>query len=421
MSRFHYVLLALLTAYTMVGYSFGRYLLSLLAPDMIDDGVISYQGLAAMTALNQFGFLFISLLSGRLTRAVSPRTLVLGSVVLTGLGLIVLASVREEWIIIAVVGLLGVLTATGWIPVVRVVQESIGERYWGLGIALAGSGTAHGIVVTGLCVPLIMMFFDWPNVWLLFGIAAIVMALGGAFVIPAVPRDAKRTPGSSGAGILEHIRQFRAYFLMMFLSGGAAMGYITYIVPYLRDDLALSPSYAGMTWSILGVVGMGSGIAWGRLADVFSQRTALLWGHVVLLFAYGLVPIWSDPTVALVSAVLFGVSFFGVMPLFGSYASKAVPSDEVISLYGKGNFCLGLGGTVFNFLGGNIKSLTGSFDLLFALTALAALATIYLCRHLPEGAAATAVIREPAGASGFGRQAGQSGARASTASRSSAD
>lgn len=400
MRGFPFFLLAMLTAYTMVGYTFGRYLLSMLAPDMIDDGVISYQGLAVMTALSQFGFLFISLFSGQLTRLISPKTLILASVSLTGLGLVLLSFVRAEWLIVIIIGLLGVLTASGWVPVVRVIQEGIQEKYWGLSIAQAGSGTAYGIVVTGLFVPIIMASYDWDMAWLYFGIAALVMAFGGIFKMPSVPKDKKQADGGGGS-VMSQIRRFHAYFLMMFLSGGAAMAYLTYIVPYLRDDLNMSPAYSGMAWSVLGVIGMGSGLAWGRVADYFSQRTALFWGHVMLVIGYGLIPLWSDPTVALISAIIYGASFFGVLPLFGSYASKVVSSSEVVSLYGKGNFCLGLGGTVFNFLGGNIKSYTGSFDLMFALTAFAAMGALYLCTRLPDARMSDSETdNEPVGVAG---------------------
>jgi MFS family permease len=417
MKGFPFFLLAMLTAYTMVGYTFGRYLLSMLAPDMIDDGVISYQGLAIMTALSQFGFLFISLFSGQLTRLIGPKTLILGSVSLTGLGLVLLSFVRAEWLIVIIIGLLGVLTASGWVPVVRVIQEGIKEKYWGLSIAQAGSGTAYGIVATGFFVPIIMASHDWDRAWLYFGIAALVMAFGGIFKMPSVPRDRKEADGAGGSAVSQ-IRRFHSYFLMMFLSGGAAMAYLTYIVPYLRDDLGMSPAYSGMVWSLLGFIGMGSGLVWGRVADHFSQRTALLYGHVMLVVGYGLIPLWGSPTVALISAVIYGASFFGVMPLFGSYASKVVSSNEVVSLYGKGNFCLGLGGTVFNFVGGNIKSFTGAFDLMFALAALAALAALCLCTRLPDARTVSAEAAETTVSVG-GQPA--SGARAYATSGSSSE
>lgn len=386
-------LVVLLTAYVMTGFAFGRYLLSLLAPDMIADGVFGYDTLAVMTAANQVGYLAFSLLGGMLTRVIDPKPLVVGSVGLTGALLCALGFLREPAVIAVVVAVLGALTATTWVPMVRLVQHAVDRRLHGSVLGIVGSGTAYGTALTGVLVPVINTSYGWSASWLTFGAAALALMLAGLAVLPRAPRDegAGRTERDEARRFGAVSRKVIPVYVMMFLSGGGLTVFLTYFVPYMRADLGFSASFAGFAWSAVGVCGMASGVLIGQIADRTSVRAGLIHGHLVMLLAVMLALVWPGASTILVTACAFGLSYFGTLGMFAAYVAKTAATRDAGATYGIGNLCLGTGAALFNYLGGTIKAETGSFDFMFIASCLAAGVIIVMALRLESDRTAPAV------------------------------
>lgn len=371
-------LVVLLTSYIMVAFAFGRYMLPLLAPDMIEDGVIRYDGLAAMTSVNQIGYLAFSFLGGFLARLINPKLLIVGSVGITGLLLSALGAVQEPLVIGIMVAILGALTATTWVPMVRLIQYAIDERMQGRVLGIIGSGTAYGTAITGALVPVINGTFDWTVSWYVFGGAALVLTVAGLIVVPSVPRREWKGRESSRGRLSSFSRQALKLYLMMFLSGGGLTVFLTYFVPFLRSDLGISSELSGLAWSILGLCGMASGVLIGQLADRTSVREGLIYGHFAMMLAIVLTLLWPSGATAVATACLFGLAYFGTFGMFPAYVSKMADEGNASSTYGIGNLCLGSGAAVFNFVGGTIKAQTGSFEIMFIVSCAIAIAIMVL-------------------------------------------
>jgi predicted MFS family arabinose efflux permease len=377
-------LVVLLTSYIMVGFAFGRYMLPLLAPDMIEEGVIGYDGLAAMTSVNQVGYLAFSFLGGFLARRVNPKLLIVGSVGLTGLFLCALGTVREPLVIGVVVATLGALTATTWVPMVRLIQHAIDERLHGRALGIIGSGTAYGTAITGALVPVINRTFDWTMSWYVFGVVALVLTVAGLVVVPGVPRQEGQKQGIGDGRFSSFSRQALWVYVMMFLSGGSLTVFLTYFVPYVRSDLGISAEFSGLAWGVLGLCGMASGVLIGQLADRTSVREGLIYGHLAMMLAMTLTLLWPSDATVVATACLFGLAYFGTFGMFPAYISKMVAKREASSIYGIGNLCLGSGAALFNFIGGTIKAETGSFVLMFIMSCAITLAIIALAVRMPS-------------------------------------
>ncbi|RDD61442.1 MFS transporter [Ferruginivarius sediminum] len=375
-------LLVLLTSYIMVGFAFGRYMLPLLAPDMIEDGVIGYDGLAAMTSVNQIGYLAFSFLGGFLARLVNPKLLIVGSVGLTGLFLCALGAVREPLVIGVLVGTLGALTATTWVPMVRLIQHAIDERLHGRALGIIGSGTAYGTAITGALVPVINRTFDWTMSWYVFGVVALVLTVVGLVVVPDVPRQEGQKQGSGRGRFSSFSRQALRVYAMMFLSGGGLTVFLTYFVPYVRSDLGISSELSGLAWSLLGLCGMASGVLVGQLADRTSVREGLIYGHFAMMLAIMTTLLWPSAITVVATACIFGLAYFGTFGMFPAYVSKMVAERDASSTYGIGNLCLGSGAALFNFVGGTIKAQTGSFELMFIVSCAIAIAIMALAMRI---------------------------------------
>ena len=88
-------LVVVLTGYVLAGFAFGRYLLSLLAPEFVQAGVYSYATFGLIAGLNQAGYVIASLGAGRLAGRFDPRRLLLISMLVLTAALAAMALARR--------------------------------------------------------------------------------------------------------------------------------------------------------------------------------------------------------------------------------------------------------------------------------------------------------------------------------------
>ena len=121
-----------LTGFITITFAFGRYIFSMITPDIVKELGIDYEFVGRINAFHQGAYLLFSLLGGLLCSVVSVRRLIGGSVVLCGLSVTLLAFVNNPWVLLCIVTLQGIFAATSWIPMVAFVAENIQEKNRGL-------------------------------------------------------------------------------------------------------------------------------------------------------------------------------------------------------------------------------------------------------------------------------------------------
>jgi predicted MFS family arabinose efflux permease len=167
------------------------------------------------------------------------------------------------------------------------------------------------------------------------------------------------------------------------------MPFQTYLVPLMREDFGWPVDLSTRVWSLIGGIGMASGLALGWLADRISIKWAMLLTYVLLLGAALLAlaaPRLIAPSPMLMNSagLLFGLAFYAIFGLVPAYVSAQFRGDTATLLFGIGNIALGLGGLLGNIAGGYAKSLGGSFAPIYALVALAALSLVLLALATPN-------------------------------------
>lgn len=377
------VLAIMLTAFVAATYGFGVYLFATVVVEMKGALGFGYSTIGTITAAAQIGFLAFAFAGSLISPMIGGGTLALVSVGICGaclLGLAYCTSAPQAGILLTI---LGGCSASVYVPLAEIVTRQVPEAYRARLLGLISSGTSYGVFANGVFVPYAVTQFGWRAVWIISGLATIVLTILAtlAFSRYRLFRDSgngREVPNSSERApvVYEHTNQLPIIWAITFLNGLTLLPYQTYLVPIIREELRYSIITAGHVWSMIGAIGMGAGFAMGALADRIGVRRALLMTFMFAVLAAGL--IWLNVGIPglYLSAVLFGLSFYPIFGLVPAYMSKTLPPGSLTKAFGIANVMVGIGGMVGNFAGGWAKAQIGSLGNVYAAI------TLLLCLQL---------------------------------------
>jgi len=374
----------LFTSFIAATYGFGVYLFSTILPDMRAELHFSYTEAGGFISLAQVGFLVAALTSSVLTHKMGAQRLILLSMLTSCLSLLGLIFVSERWHIAVLLTTAGAAAAV-WVPMVAVAQELIPIKHQGKAIGLMSSGTAYGVFVNGLAVPILLPEYGWRAVWVFAAILACTFFVWG-WARLSKHEDSRNTnnPDSSATPIEQSNERisigqlFRQpsilmILVMMFLNGIACMPAQNYLMSYLRDDLGYDLAIAGRAWSAIGLFGMAGGFVMGALADKIGVKKSLTLTYLLLSVATALFLHHGSAYEVYLGAAIFGLAFNAIFGLVPAYVSLNFPKSSATLIFGLATVLLGVGSMIGNFYGGVIHDAFNSFSAVFLISTITAL------------------------------------------------
>ncbi len=241
---------------------------------------------------NTGGYLLGALVSHRVLRAVGHRQGFYLAAALQCLTLLALAFAPPFWAMAALRLVQGVLGAVVFVGGAALVMAA-GGRALSLGLYFGSIGV--GMAVSTAVLPLAA---DWRTGWLWLGVLASALSAMSLFAWSRLREPAP--PVAAGEGSL---RPVVAALVSYGLYGAGYIAYMTFVTTDLRVA-------TGPFWFVLGLGAILNGPVWGpvsgRLGGPVAQAVVLL-----VLLASSLPPLVS--AAPHVSALLFGISFLGVI------------------------------------------------------------------------------------------------------------
>jgi len=316
------------------------------------------------------------------------------------------------------------LLATGWTPLLLLAAIAIGTGYGftnpaaadilsrhapvsrrGLFFSIKQTGVPAGVALGGLVVPALLLLLPWRGTALVTALplAGIGFALGfwrQRLEPPAASRPALAEPPGLLALFESRVRQpvarvlsygpTRRLALASLVYALTQVSFLTFLVSYLTFDHHYPLALAAGLLSASQVVSVVGRIAWGYVSDRWVDPTLLL-GVLGMLMGGGTLLLWLVPA-GTGWPVMLGVTLFCAATVvawngvFFADLARQVPPSEVAQATGATQFMTFTGGMIGSGVFALLVSATGSYAVVFGLTALLPSATGLLMLSAARGA-----------------------------------
>lgn len=318
--------------------------------------------------------------AGALADRLGPARVLAGGLVLYALGMAAMAAAATPlWLVVTsglVVGLAQAFAAFAIVLAAFARLLPPERRAWAFGM-----GTAAGSLGQFLMVPLGQAFiasFGWADaLWLLGACLLLVLPLAALL----------RAPGGGGAAtvtnplplgrVLRHAFGHRSYVLLVtgFFVCGFHVGFIGVHLPAYLGDLGFAAGVGAAALALIGLFNIAGAYAAGVVAGRGSKRTLLAGiylARAVVLTAFLLAP--STPLAVYLFAAAMGLLWLSTVPPTSALVALMFGVQHMAMLFGIVFLSHQVGAFVGVWLGGFLFALSGSYDSMWALGAILALA-----------------------------------------------
>ncbi len=351
--------------------------------------------------LNMTIFALTLSIAGRFYDRYGPKWVIFSSTVFVATGYICISFIDSLWEFYLYYGIIAAIGVGGAsVPLVSALMSKWFEKRRGLTISLAICGNCIGQFAL---VPLFTVFvihYDWRVSYFLIGLIILVINTILAFaVIKGDPEDFGLKPFGHQAqaeakthkdqtvaeskpkelGLTDALRtySFWLFLIAMFICGSGDFLVTAHLIP-LATDYDISPTSAGNILAVFGLMSMGGILFAGPVSDLIGNKIPIALCFVMRIFAYLLILKYQNLMSLYVFAMVFGFTFLITAPLTATLVGRLFGFAHVGLLSGFITTVHHFGGGFWAYIGGLLFDRTGSYRLIFILSAVLALIAL-LC------------------------------------------
>jgi len=383
------LLVAVMIACVATCYGFGIALFSQIIPDMRQDLGFGYAYVGTVTGLVQLSTVAFALIATWLVHRIGAARTVVASVTLCGLCLSSVPLTGNLYLVAILLMLAGGTGASTFVPMIDLASRVVSTEQRGFAMSLISGAPSYGVLANSALVPVFAGNGHWQMVWYVTGAATVALAIaahilfgrGGLFHDATGPETPTSSAGS--ASLRSAMPWVALIFALGFVNGMMPYPYLTYLSPFLREELGYSVGFASWLWATIGAVGIGAGFIVGTISSRLGSRHAMLFCYLTFLAAGALMVLHPSMELSIVSGILFSLGFYPIYGLLPAYVSHRALPRMAVTIFGICTVLQGIGGTTGNFLGGVIKTSTQSFGGIYLAVAVAAALAVVMTFLLP--------------------------------------
>lgn len=391
-SRYGWVIVAAGAVITCVAMG-AMFALPVYLQPMADDTGWTRAGISlAMT----IGFIVMGVAGfawGTLSDRIGARPVVLIASVLLGLGLF-LASRATDLIVFqfAYGGLIGAAGGAFFAPI---MATTVGwfEKHRSLAVSLVSVGGGVAPMVVTPFASILITTYGWRAAMLMTAIGAVVILIPAALLIRRAPAALEPTPApaataatpssqtASGFSVLR-TPQFIVLAATFFFCCAAHSGPIFHTVSYAMICGATALQAASI-YSVEGVAGLAGRVVFGLLADRIGVRKVIVGGlalQAIGIYSYIFV---SELTHFYLLAVVLGLVYGGVMPLYSVLAREYFNPRVMGTVLGAATMTSSIGMAFGPVGGGWLYDTFGTYSWLYIASAAVGIAAAGMALAFP--------------------------------------
>jgi MFS family permease len=391
--RWAILAMGLLIVFGALGLS--RFAYTSILPPMQQALELSNTQAGGLATANLVGYLVLAVFTGALAVRIGPRRVIFAGVLLMAAGML-LTGISNSYTP-ALIGrvIAGFGAAGSNIPANTMVALWFSRARRGVATGVVSTGASLGLVVAGPLVPWIMSTYPvagWRVSWYVLAAITFVIAIASLLVL----RD---RPGYEPEGVESEASHGKVAWRRLYLSGqvwrlGACyfcfgfsyIIYLTFFAKRLIADVGYTPQQAGTLFMILGWASLPCGVSWGWIGDRIGRRAAMAIALCMQAIAEAMFALWTDPTGLTLSAVIWGLSAWGIPMLMAVTSGDIVGPRMAPAAYGFLTLFHGTGQAAGPFVAGVMADRLPSFSASYLVASAVALVGAVGLMLLPRGA-----------------------------------
>lgn len=308
---------------------------------------------------------------GALTDRFGPRPVVLAGAVLVGAGLALASratSLIEFQLVYGVV--VGVAAGAILAPTMATITGWF-DKHRSIAVSLVSAGMGMGPMTISPLASWLLTSHDWRTAQLIIAIVAWVLLIPTALFMRGAPETAPgmaAMPGGADPGMTvgQALRspQFIILGLTYFCCCATHSGPIFHTVSY-AIACGIPALTAVSIYSIEGLAGLGGRVLFGLAGDRFGAKQTVIFALVVQALGAGAYYFTRQVGEFYAVAVVFGMAYGGVMPLYAVIAREYFPMRIMGTLIGASSMIASLGMSLGPAVGGWIFDTFGTYGWLY--------------------------------------------------------
>ena len=333
----------------------------------------SRTGISTVALLNWMGMGLGSLVWGALSDRIGTRAVVLCGGVLLGGGLVAASQTSTLLPFQLTFGILvGFAVGSFYAPMTATAMRWFTKNR-SLAVALVSSGIGRGTMTIGPLARTLINAYDWRVAMLVVGDLCWLVVIPAALLVknppPAIAAEAARPAAGMAArdytaGAAFRTPQFWAIALTHFACCAAHAGPIFHMVTHAIDR-GVAPLTAATVLGVSGLASVTGRVTCGLLADRYGAKPVLLIGLTIQAAAISLYLVTASTSAFYALALVFGVSYGGVMPLYALLVRDYFGERIMGTAYGAVFLVSTLGMALGAWAGGFIFDAFGGYAWLF--------------------------------------------------------
>ena len=248
------------------------------------------------------------------------------------------------------------------------------------GIVVMGIGLS--IIFSGMIVPLFDRFYDemsWRISWLCFALIIFVISfiVKKGLSFPLHVKVSTQTPSYSQKEIFCNHRFLQVSSIYL-LFGIIYVVYMTFFVLAVEVKWQVSTEISGIFWTLLGIASVVSSPLLGAIADKIGSYKTLSLIFFVQIIAHSILIFDSPITLVWISALLFGLSAWGVPTIMALLSSELFGASHTARILSFVTIFFAIGQIAGPVGVGYIVDIFEGFSHLFLFSSLLALFAFFL-------------------------------------------
>lgn len=311
---------------------------------------------------------------GAISDRYGTRVVLLCGGVLLGIGLMSASQVTQVWQFQLLWGVLGGLAAGAFFAPLTAIASRWFTRHRSLAVALITSGMGLGSMVIGPLARAIISVSDWRTAMFDLGLLALAVVLPTSLLVrnaPAEPVlasglavDGSGSPGGFTVAQALRTPQFAAVAGTFFACCAAHSGPIFHMISYALD-CGVPAMTAATVFGTAGVASLVGRIVFGLTADRLGAKPTLVGGLLLQAASIQLYFFVRTPEAFYAVAMVFGLSYGGVMPLYAILVREYFGARIMGSMFGAVAMISTIGMAIGPWVGGFIFDHVGGYGWLY--------------------------------------------------------